>query len=80
MKSKNISEILETKNKFQQELNSVLSAYLSGDELTQIKKLISNYYADQLIKEVDKVAMEKGWSQETYDSWLNENFRTPYSK
>ena len=73
-------DLLEKKKKFQQELNKVLSSYLSEDELKQVKQLIADYYAQKVIKEMDKLAAECGWTQETYDEWLNEHMRTPYKK
>lgn len=80
MEEENIKELLENKKKFQLELNALLSAYMSGEELKEIKQLISNYYAEKLTKEFDKLANERGWTQETYKSWLTENLRTPYKK
>ncbi len=78
MDKREMNELLEKKKKFQQELNKVLSSYLSEDELKEVKQLIADYYARKVAKEMDKLAAERGWTQETYDEWLKEHTRTPY--
>ncbi len=78
MDKREMNDLLEKKKKFQQELNKVLSSYLSEEELKEVKQLIADYYAQKVIKEMDKFAAERGWTQETYDKWLKEHMRTPY--
>lgn len=80
MEQQSITELFERKEKFQHELNEVLSHYLSGDEVAEGKQLISEYYAKKLTAEIDKLAAQKGWTQETCDGWLQEHLCTPYNK
>lgn len=80
MEKQNITEFFERKKKLQHELNEVLSHYMSGDEVAEVEQLIADYYAKKLTAELSKLATDKGWTQETYDGWLQEHLRTPYNK
>ncbi len=53
---------------------------LTYQEMNGWKSVNYYYYAEKLTREMDKLAEERSWTQETYDSWLNEHMRTPYKK
>jgi hypothetical protein len=61
----------------QLELIKLFNYNLSQVQLLEVKDLLSRYFADKATNEMDKVWEEKGLSNETMDSWLNEHMRTP---
>ena len=78
MTKEKMLEVLESKKKFQRDLDAFLSAYMSGDERKELQAVIAGYYAQKATAEMDRLAAERGWTQETYDGWLKEHNRTPY--
>ena len=46
--------------------------------LTEIKVLLSNYYAQKVDAESDKLWEEKRMNQQSIDDLLNTHLRTPY--
>jgi hypothetical protein len=47
------------------------STNLSDAELTELKDLLSKFYADKSIKQADAIWDEKGLSDDIMDKWLN---------
>ena len=47
----------------------------SEEELRDLERLIVNYYAAKLQEEVDRVWLEKNYTEETVSLWLNEKLR-----
>ena len=62
----------------QLELLKVFSYQLNNQQLVDIKKLLTNYFAEQATKEVDRLWEENNWDNETMTEWTNEHLRTPY--
>ncbi len=62
----------------QLELIKVFSYQVPDKQLLEIKDILAAYFADTLSKEMDKLWDENNWTDETMDSWLNEDLRTPY--
>ena len=62
----------------QRELMKVFSYDVSEEELEDIRDLLSNYFAEKATREMDKLWDERGWTNETMDTWLKEHNRTPY--
>ena len=62
----------------QLELLKVFSYQLDNQQLVDIKKLLSNYFAEQATQEMDKLWEENNWDSETMTDWANEHLRTPY--
>jgi len=62
----------------QLELLKVFSYQLNNQQLGDIKKLLSNYFAEQATQEMDKLWEENNWDDETMTEWTNEHLRTPY--
>ena len=62
----------------QLELLKVFSYQLNQQQLTDIKNLLANYFAEQATKEMDKLWEENQWDENTMDTWLNEHLKTPY--
>ena len=55
-----------------------LSENLSAEELQALKHLIIAFKAQRLTQLADKAWDEKGWTQETMDTFLSTHMRTPY--
>jgi hypothetical protein len=55
-----------------------LTENLSEEELKNLKKIIIAFKAQRLAALTDKVWEEKGWTEETMQTFLNTHMRTPY--
>jgi hypothetical protein len=62
----------------QLELIKLFSYPVNHQQVTDIKNLLANYFANQASQEMDKLWQENGWSDETMNEWANEHLRTPY--
>ncbi|MCX7068928.1 MAG: hypothetical protein NTW85_14710 [Methylococcales bacterium] len=62
----------------QLELLKVFSYQLNQQQLTDIKKLLANYFAEQATQEMDKLWEENNWDNNTMTTWANEHLRIPY--
>lgn len=56
--------------KLQLELLKMYQIDLSDQQLVAVKDLVSKYFANSATDELDQKQEEKGWSNETVDSWL----------
>ena len=63
----------------QLELLKVFSYQLNQQQLTDIKTLLANYFAEQATKEVDQLWAENNWDENTMETWANEHLRMPYN-
>jgi len=63
----------------QLELLKVFSYQLNQQQLTDIKNLLSHYFAEQATQEMDKLWEENNWDNNTMLEWTNEHLRTPYN-
>ena len=57
----------------QEELLRLYSTGISDEALIEVKDLLAKYFFQKAIDGATKVAEEKGYTQETFDSWLNED-------
>ncbi len=55
-----------------------LSEQLSEEELRDLKQIIIAFKARRLAMLTDRVWQEKGWTQETVQTFLQTHMRTPY--
>jgi hypothetical protein len=62
-------------NNAQLEILKLFSANQSEDDLKEIKSLLVAYLSDKVVREADKVADEKKYTQETFEKWKHEHFR-----
>lgn len=62
----------------QLELLKVFSYQLDPQQLTDIKDLLANYFAEQATREMDKLWQEQGWDENTMAQWANEHLRTSH--
>ncbi|MCX7110196.1 MAG: hypothetical protein NTX45_08720 [Proteobacteria bacterium] len=57
----------------QLELLKVFSYQLNQQQLTDIKYLLANYFAEQATQEMDKLWEQQGWDEITMVEWANEH-------
>jgi hypothetical protein len=57
---------------FQLELLKLFSFNISGDELLDIKRMLSNYFSNRLSKRVDSIWKKKNLTESDMENWLNE--------
>ncbi len=67
-------------NELQMELLELFARQISQEELLEIKTLLSQYFAEKAMKEMDREWKEKGFNKETEEQWLNDHLRTPYKR
>ena len=57
----------------QQELLKLYATGISDEHLTELKDIISKYLFEKAVSKADEVTREKGYTQDTIESWLNED-------
>ena len=63
----------------QLELLKVFSYQLNNQQLSDIKNLLTNYFAQQATQEMDKLWEENNWDNDTMVDWANEHLRASYN-
>jgi hypothetical protein len=58
-------------NPIQVSLLRLFNRPMSEKETLELKKLLTDYYADKLEEELNKVIPEKGYTQHDFDKMLN---------
>lgn len=48
------------------------------EQVSELRQIISNYYAQKATEEMDRLWEAGEWSEEKNKAILNEHFRTPY--
>lgn len=70
------NEIMDTLAKpltnLQFELLKYFQYEVNNEELLEIKRILSDYFAKKAMDDMDNLSKEKGWSNDTMDTWLNE--------
>ena len=62
----------------QLELLKLYSTSIPEQQLLDIKRLLSAYFAEIIELEMSSLWEEKGWDDATLESWKHERLRTPY--
>jgi hypothetical protein len=57
----------------QMELLQQCSFNIPEEDLEELRTIIAKYLFEKAIAMADKIAQEKGYTQETFDQWLNED-------
>lgn len=65
-------------NPLQLELLTLFADAPTDEELTDIKHLLSLYYAEKAIAAADQVWEEKQLSNDVMRQWMKQKMRTPY--
>ena len=63
----------------QLELLKVFNYELNQQQLTDIKDLLANYFAEQATREMDKLWEQQGWDENTMIEWASEHSRQPHN-
>jgi hypothetical protein len=64
----------------QKELLKVFSMDLDESQLSEIRSLLANYFAQKVTSEVDLLFKENNWDQKKIEEWASDHPRTPYLK
>lgn len=56
----------------QQQMLKLFGRGVPEEDLIAIKDMIGKYFLDKLQQKADAGAKEKGYTQQDFDSWLNE--------
>lgn len=67
-----MSTIPPTLTQLQLELLKIYSFEHSEEDLLAIKKMLAEYFAKKLVKQVDAAVAEKNISSDDLNRWLNE--------
>ena len=59
----------------QLELLKVFNYDLNQQQLTDIRDLLANYFAEQATREMDKLWEQQGWDEITMIEWASEHSR-----
>ena len=54
----------------QLELLKLFGMELSDEELLEVKRMLSKYFADKASDEMDRLWEKNNWTDETMDEWL----------
>ena len=63
----------------QLELLKVFNYDLNQQQLTDIRDLLANYFAEQATREMDKLWEQQGWDENTMIEWASEHIRQPHN-
>lgn len=63
----------------QLELLKIFSYQLNQQQLSDIKNLLANYFAQQATQEIDNLWKENNWDNDTMRTLANEHLRIPYN-
>ncbi len=64
----------------QLELLKLFARSVSEDDLLEIKKILTNYFANKAMDEADKVWEDNSWDSESEKRFLDDHLRTPYRR
>ncbi len=59
------------------ELLKLYSYNVSDEELTDIRRLLAEYFAQKIDDEMNGLWVDQGWSEETIEGWKTEHLRSP---
>lgn len=62
----------------QLELLRLYSTDISDSQLLEIKKMLANYFSQQIDEDITALWNKNGWDEGTIETWKNERLRTPY--
>lgn len=67
-------------NELQLDLLELFARQVSEEDLTQLRQLFSNYFAEKAMLEMGKAMNKNGFDETHEKAWLNEHMRTPYHR
>jgi len=54
------------------------STDVSDSQLLEIKKMLADYFSQQIDEEMTALWDKNRWDEKTIETWKNERLRTPY--
>lgn len=73
-----MTEINSHFSPYQLKIIDLMSQVKDDQQMSEISDLLSNYFAQKAIEEVDKLWDEGVISEQTIEEWKHEHMRTPY--
>lgn len=67
------SENAQRLSNLQMELLKLYPYNVSDQEIKDFKKLLADYFAEKIDQEVNRLWVEKNWSQDTIEQWKKES-------
>ena len=67
-------------NQQQQDMLRLFKNPMPEPDYIEIKRFIVKMLSKNIDDEMERLAKEKGWNEETYEQWGKEHLRTPYQK
>ena len=64
----------------QLELLRLFNRDIDDADWVEIRRMITQYFANKASQAADKLWNEQGWSDQTMSDWLNTHQRTPYQQ
>ncbi len=64
----------------QLELLKAFSRNVSDEDVLEIRRLLTRYFAEKATQEANRVWDEKGWTDEDAERMLHTHMRTPYNQ
>ena len=64
----------------QVELLRSFNYQVDDSQLLEIKKMLTDYFAQKVSDGMDKLFEENKWDDSKLDEWSDEHMRTPYNK
>ncbi|NJC28508.1 hypothetical protein [Neolewinella antarctica] len=64
----------------QVELLRSFNYQIDDSQLLEIKKMLTDYFAQKVSDGMDKLFEEHGWDDSKLDEWSGEHMRKPYNK
>ena len=71
-------ESIKKLSNLQLEILQLFQFDLTDEQLTEIKVMLAQYFADKLSNEMDALFDENSWGEEKIDEWGKEHMRTKY--
>ncbi|GAA4413038.1 hypothetical protein GCM10023187_40860 [Nibrella viscosa] len=60
----------------QMELLKLYPYNISEEQIRDIRKLLADYFAQQVDDEMNRLWQEKNWNEQTLEGWKNEHMRS----
>lgn len=78
VKRENMEQARTSLNKAQMEFLQLLGRIKTEEELSELRKVVCDFYAQKIEEEMDRLWAEGKWDNEKNEAVLKEHLRTPY--
>ena len=80
LNSYTMNTITQPLTEAQLELLRLFNRDVDDADWVEIRRMITQYFANKASQAADKLWDEQGWSDQTMSDWLNTHQRTPYQQ